>query len=60
MNPIQMLPRHQAQEVMLLQRRMQYLTAQCEHGDDAHLYAAHLEDVSSFKDFIDQLSTLQS
>lgn len=60
MNPIQMLPRNEAEEVMLMQRRMKYLTSQYEYGDEAYMYVTHLKDVSSFKDFIDQLSKLQS
>lgn len=60
MNPIQMLPRHEAIEVMLLQRRMKYLTSQYEYGDEAYMYMTHLKDVSSFKDFIDQLVQLKS
>lgn len=58
MNPTQMLPRHEAQEVLLLQRRMKYLTAQYEYGDEAYMFVTHLKDVSSFKDFVEQLSKL--
>ena len=60
MNPIQMLPRHEAEELMLLQRRLKYLTSQYEYGDEAYMYVTHLKDVSTFNDFIEQLAKLQS
>jgi len=37
---------------------MKYLTAQYEYGDEAYMFVTHLKDVSSFKDFVEQLSKL--
>lgn len=60
MNPIASLPRREAEELLLLQRRVAYLSAKNDHSDSAYTAILNLRDVGSFHEFIDQLSKLKS
>jgi hypothetical protein len=58
MNPIQMLPRHEAEELMLLQRRIRYLSTKYDTSDEAYIVLANLRDVATSQVFIEQISKL--
>lgn len=58
MNLIQSLTRREAEEFMLLSRRIAYLTAKYERTDQAYTAVMNLRDVGSFDDFICSSSDL--
>lgn len=58
MNPIQTLPRHEAEEMMLLQRRIRYLSTKYDTSDEAYIVLANLRDVATSQVFIEQISKL--
>ncbi len=60
MNPIQSLTRREAEELLIIQRRVAYLTAKHESSDKAYADVINLRDVASFHEFIDQLAKLKS
>jgi hypothetical protein len=60
MNPIASLSRREAEELLLLQRRVAYLSAKNDPSDSAYTTILNLRDVGSFHDFIEQLSKIKS
>jgi len=53
-----MLPRHEAEELMLLQRRIRYLSTKYDNSDEAYIVLANLRDVATSQVFIEQISKL--
>lgn len=56
---IQSLSRREAEEFLIIQRRIAYLIAKSESSDKAYADVINLRDVASFHEFLEQLNNLQ-